>query len=107
LSTILNILSNEEQYRLHAYVCAPSCVKWSDTMGTVSFPWVYNNRPDDCRYAIAGTWDEKILVWDLYNVATTRSGKLLTPKPKRVTSMPRLWPRHCCMTKRMMSDEKG
>jgi hypothetical protein len=49
------------------------------------------NRPDDCRYAVAGSWDiakhrENVLVWDLYNVNIGRGGKLLTPAPVRVLS---------------------
>lgn len=82
------ILSREKQYRLHAYVCGPDCVIRPEIAGTVSFDYVLLNRPNECRYAVAGSWDtrkhsESVLVWDLYNVNMNRLGRFVTPKPVR------------------------
>jgi allophanate hydrolase subunit 2 len=77
------------RYTLHAYVCAQGCVKWRESMGSVSFDYIYVNRPNDCRYAVAGEYDvkaqgERVLVWDLYNVSKNARGQLVTPMPVRV-----------------------
>lgn len=80
----------QAQYRLHAYVCGPGCVRWSDQHSTVTFEWIYLNRPDECRYAVAGKWStkkhgEEVLVWDLFDARQTRTrGKitLIPPRPK-------------------------
>ena len=79
-----------EQYRLHAYVCRPGCVQWQDTVGTVTFEWIYLNRPEECRYAVAASWSipkhgEEIVVWDLFDTMVTKARGHLTlvpPKPK-------------------------
>lgn len=86
MSNILNMnLHGEEQYQLHAYVCAPGCVHWTEWMGTVSFRWIYMSRPNDCRYAVASKWNEQVLVWDLYSVEKfTATDELITPDPMRV-----------------------
>lgn len=79
-----------QQYRLHAYICGPGCVRWADSLGTVSFDWIYLNRPTECRYAIAGKWSlakhgEEVVVWDLFDATRTMvkgHWKLHPPKPK-------------------------
>jgi hypothetical protein len=67
--------TDEPQYRLHAFVCGTSCVKHYDMMGTVPFSWVWQHRPDNCRYAVAGHYDsqvreDRVIVWDLHTVVT-------------------------------------
>jgi hypothetical protein len=84
--TVFQILQREKQYKLHAYVCGPDCVVRPNIKGTVSFNYVLLNRPNECRYAVAGTWDtrkhgERVVVWDLYNVDMNRLGNFVTPKP--------------------------
>jgi hypothetical protein len=78
------------QYKLHAYVCGPDCVQWSDSIGTKTFGRIFTESPEECRYAVAGTWDideyrEKVVVWDLDNVRGHHSKPIiLTPDPVRV-----------------------
>lgn len=76
----------EEQYRLHAYVCGAACIQRFDMPGTVSFTWIYQRRPKDCRYAVAGAWSsdkrrEDVIVWDLFTVWKQPDGSLVTPVP--------------------------
>jgi hypothetical protein len=77
----------EQQYRPHAYVCGKACVKRiGDDVGTVAFSWIYQRRPIDCRYAVAGTWSgvahsEAVHVFDLYNVMKNFDGSLIVPAP--------------------------
>ncbi len=66
-------MEHDTQYRLHAYVCAKNCVHYQDAMGTVTFKWIYQNRPDNCRYAVADYYavDKHkpiVVVWDMHNV---------------------------------------
>ena len=56
-----------DRFTLHAYVCGSACVKTLPVEGTVTFGWVYRNRPDNCRYAVVRQPLGDYLVWDLYN----------------------------------------
>lgn len=87
---VVKCQAHAQQYRLHAYVCGPGCVQWSHSIGTVSFEWIYLNRPMDCRYAVAGSWSvpkhgEEIIVWDLFDTHISKAKGRLTlvpPKPR-------------------------
>ncbi|WP_309646038.1 hypothetical protein [Phenylobacterium sp.] len=76
------------RYQLHAYVCGVDCVRRYDNLGTVTFTKIYQQRPKNCRYAVAGSWDiainaERYLVWDLFTTMRKGAhGELITPKPK-------------------------
>lgn len=86
---IYSMTLTSSQYRLHAYVCGEGCVKWSDQISTVSYDWIYMNRPAECRYAVAGQWSvpkhgEEVVVWDLFDTQQRMVRGHLTlipPKP--------------------------
>lgn len=78
-----------EHYRIHAYVCGQACVREMDMMGTVSFGWVFTNRPDDCRYAVLSHYDvathaDVVEVYDLFAAGFSRATGLVPPAPIRI-----------------------
>ena len=55
-------------------------------MGTVSFTWLFQHRPPECRYSVAGQWSagdnaERIVVFDMYHINKRLDGSLVTPRP--------------------------
>jgi hypothetical protein len=77
---------NEQQFKLHAYVCGNACLKLYDGEGTLTFTQVFVKRPSDCRYAVASYYDvaargDVVLVWDLYSAGLTRTDALVPPDP--------------------------
>lgn len=73
-------------YRLHAFIQHGNVIRY-EPMGGVSFTHIYQSRPNDARYAVAGHYsvalhDRTYLVWDLYGVLKDPvDHKLLEPKP--------------------------
>jgi hypothetical protein len=75
-------LNRGQTYRCHAYVCSNACVQMVDNMGTVTFTWLFLHRPIDCRYAVVSTWDEQVLVFDLFETQENlRNTALIPPDP--------------------------
>ncbi len=75
-----------ERFNLHAYVSKDD-VRSSNSAGSVTFTRIYQNRPDEYRYAVASQWDlaehsERYLVWDLWSTMIRKpSNDIITPRP--------------------------
>ena len=90
----------ERHYELHAYVCGRGCIKPSPFEGWATFSQIFQNRPSECRYAVARlvalrNHQGKVIhgpytvgpfvVWDLYHDDVVRHQQwkttLLRPPP--------------------------
>lgn len=78
-------------YRLYAYVCSVTCVKRTDRdpPPTATFTQIYQQRPADCRYAVASIWDyatgDRFYVFDLFSVKkNVTTNELIVPIPRLV-----------------------
>jgi hypothetical protein len=76
-----------ERFRIHAYVRQGGVRKRQSLMGQVTFAWVYQNRPQDHRYAVLSDWDcnahaRAYHVIDLYEVKLDGGGRPVTPHPR-------------------------
>lgn len=80
----LTIPAQDSRYHLRAYVCGHGCVQWQEDLGSATFAAIYSRRPNDCRYAVAESARDHVIVWDLYNVLLDGQGALITPDPVRV-----------------------
>lgn len=76
----------DNHYRVHAYVCGASCVRYSSLEGWATFETILQQRPNDCRYAIVERPVERdFVVWDMFDGATmlrthlTQVGATLAP----------------------------
>jgi hypothetical protein len=80
---------NSERFNMHAWVSRDH-VRMASLNGSVTFAWIYQNRPNHYRYAIAGQWDvanhnERMIVWDLHEAELQRPMyRLFPPKPKLI-----------------------
>lgn len=77
-----------DRYRIYAYVGHGS-VRRATLLGSVSFTWIFQNRPKDCRYAVAGQWmvdrhAERFVVWDLYKVMVSPIADVHAPRPRLI-----------------------
>lgn len=78
--------SSEHQYRIRAWV-SPDGYHPPPTDSTVTFKWIYQNRPNGPRYAVGSYWNvehhrDHFLVWDLFNVMRDPgSGHVVEPHP--------------------------
>jgi hypothetical protein len=81
-----------DRYRLHAYVAQGGVIR-DAAMASVTFKWVYTNRPEGCRYAVTSQWDTPSHSWrfmsfDLFATAqeirqaTGQVVRLHPPKPR-------------------------
>lgn len=76
-------------YELQAYICGPACSKPSPFQGWATFAQIFQNRPNNCRYAVvrrvplrshegkafvAARAEGPYLVWDLYHDQVVRGG---------------------------------
>lgn len=57
--------------------------------GRVTFAWIYQNRPNEARYAIVSTWDCNTHRWqyevlDLFSTLKDQSNGLTPPTPRWV-----------------------
>jgi hypothetical protein len=78
----------QRRYRIHAYVRAGDVVRRHSVTSQVTFKWVYQNRPDGCRYAVISDWDNdaharRYGVLDLFNVLKDPDTNELTPPEPR------------------------
>ena len=77
-----------DRYRLHGYVDAEGLRSRNWLLnGRVTFQWIYQNRPNECRYALVSVWDREAhgryyAVFDLFNVLKTAANELVTPEPR-------------------------
>lgn len=76
-------MTREDRYQLHAYVCGEMCVQWSNNEGWSTFRNIYLKRPEDCRYAVAGTYSGDVITWDLFDARLSASDRILPPEPTR------------------------
>ena len=73
-------------YRLHAFIQHGNVIRY-EPMGGVSFTHIYQSRPNEARYAVAGHYsaelhDRTYLVWDLYGVLRDPLSSLVAePEP--------------------------
>lgn len=77
----------EERYRIHAYVRHGAVHKRQSMLGRVTFPWVYQHRPEEYRYAVVSRWDVNTRSWryevlDLFEVLKDPMNKLTPPAPR-------------------------
>lgn len=77
----------ERRYHIHAYVCAGGVHKRQSVQGRVTFAWVYQNRPNEARYAVVSTWNCIAHTWryevlDLFNVMKDPANNLIPPAPR-------------------------
>lgn len=77
-------ISREDQYTLHAYVCGRSCVRHTSYLGTITYQSMFNNCPQDCRYAVASFFDPsvfkpRVVVFDMNS--TLRAPDCITVIP--------------------------
>lgn len=81
-------------YKLECYICGPSCIQPSPFEGWVTFPRIFQQRPDGCRFAVAQlvpVFEDRpegdYLVWDLLTEELTMGrglyahGYLRAPAP--------------------------
>lgn len=79
-----------ERYHIHAYVRPGGVCTRKSMQAQVTFNWLYQNRPDGCRYAVASDWDagahaRRYLVFDLFHVMRDdQTNRLVTPTPVRM-----------------------
>jgi hypothetical protein len=75
-------------YALHAFVYPTRDVQRLEPYGRVSFQHIYQARPPEARYAIAGYYNvvaggDEFLVWDLFGTMKRQDGgKVIEPLPK-------------------------
>lgn len=78
----------QERYRIHAFVRQGTIINRDSVRGRVTFAWVYQNRPKNCRFAVVSQWDTTSHCWryealDMYGVQKEpQTQSLITPKPK-------------------------
>lgn len=78
-----------DRFRLLAYVCGADCVRRA-TEGrepAVTFTWIFQNRPKDCRYAVTSQWDiarheHRYFVFDLFDVMVGPDSDVQAPRPR-------------------------
>lgn len=82
--------SMDNHYRVHAYVCSASCVRYSPIEGFATFGTIFQQRPSTCRYVVVERPAERdFVVWDMFDgdmlarACTTAFDKVLEP-PKPV-----------------------
>jgi hypothetical protein len=79
---------SNKRYRIHAYVRAGGIIRRHSVTSRVTFKWVYQNRPDECRYAVISAWDNQVRAWrygvlDLFNVLKdSETNELIPPEPR-------------------------
>lgn len=84
---IAGITPDEGPYKLHAYVLNGHVIRMSP-FGRVTFTRIYQNRPKEARYAVAGHYSvelhaDRFIAWDLFNVLKDpNSGLAAEPKPR-------------------------
>lgn len=79
-------MRGDVRYTLHGYVCGPGCWHPTSVQGTVTFEYVYMNRPSPCRYAVASSYGaiNPVIVWDLFQTKRDAQWRLYPPEPVRV-----------------------
>jgi hypothetical protein len=72
-------------YMLRAYVRHGQVLRFEEKLGRMTFTRIYQNRPNEARYAIAGhysvvTHADEFLVWDLFEVKKDPDNQIVEPR---------------------------